>query len=136
MTPPTVQGPTRSSASGPVRGTWALFSAFLLFWLVLEMVNHGGGTIPLGIAGLFTPDLTLFVGPSGSHEAGQLPRGRVPGYNLVHRPVVPLLRLAVCVVLPDPPGTALFTFGIAWLLHIALDRALGYGLRTADGWQR
>lgn len=73
MTPPTVQGPTRSSASGPVRGTWALFSAFLLFWLVLEMVNHGGGTIPLGIAGLFTPDLTLFVGPSGSHEAGQLP---------------------------------------------------------------
>ncbi|MFK4098344.1 DUF4260 family protein [Streptomyces anthocyanicus] len=39
-------------------------------------------------------------------------------------------------MLPDLPGTALFTFGIAWLLHIALDRALGYGLRTADGWQR
>ncbi|MGZ2356726.1 DUF4260 domain-containing protein [Streptomyces sp. 372A] len=136
MTSPTAEGATRRSASGPVRGTWALLGAFLLFWLVLEMVNHGGWTIPLGIAGLFAPDLTLFIGPSGSHGAGQLPRGRVPGYNLVHRPVVPLLWLAFCVVLPDPPGTALFTFGLAWLLHIAVDRALGCGLRTADGRQR
>jgi hypothetical protein len=25
---------------------------------------------------------------------------------------------------------------LAWALHIALDRALGYGLRTRDGFQR
>ncbi|MEV5604581.1 DUF4260 family protein [Streptomyces sp. NPDC052299] len=60
----------------------------------------------------------------------------MPGYNLVHRTVVPLLWLSVCVVLPDPPGTALFTFRLAWLLHIAVDRVLGYGLRTAEGRQR
>ncbi|MEU8893352.1 DUF4260 family protein [Streptomyces sp. NPDC048442] len=136
MTSPTVQGATRSSASGPVRGAWALFGAFLLFWVVLEMVNHGGWTIPLGIAGVFAPDLTLVIGPSGPHERGQLTHGRVPGYHLVHRPVAPVLWLVICVVLPDPPGTALFTFGLAWLLHISLDRAFGHGLRTADGQQR
>src|SRR5262245_55272280 len=134
--PRTVQKATRSSASGLARGVWGLFSAVLLFWVVLEMINHGGGTIPLGIVGLFAPDLTLLIGPSEPHEPGQLPRGRVTSYNLVHRPIVPVLWLVVCTVLPDGPGVALFTFGLAWLLHICVDRALGYGLRTADGWQR
>ncbi|MGW0083696.1 DUF4260 family protein [Streptomyces sp. NPDC003393] len=139
MTSPTHHKTTRSSASGPVRGAWALLAVFLLAWTVLEMVNHSGATIPLGIAGFIAPDLTLFVGPGGPHEPGQLPRGRVAAYNLVHRPVVPVLGLVVVPFLPgDGPGAnvGLFTFALGWLLHIASDRALGYGLRTADGWQR
>ncbi|MFE7112926.1 DUF4260 family protein [Streptomyces sp. NPDC057575] len=139
MTSPTRHEANRSSASGLVRGAWALLSVFLLAWTVLEMVNHGGGTIPLGILGFIAPDLTLFVGPSGPREPGQLPRGKVPAYNLVHRPIVPVLGLIVVPFLPgDGPGAnvGLFTFALGWLLHIASDRALGYGLRTADGWQR
>ncbi|MFC9760021.1 DUF4260 family protein [Streptomyces sp. NPDC056921] len=139
MTSPTRHKATRSSASGLVRGAWALLAVFLLAWTVLEMVNHGGGTIPLGIAGFIAPDLTLFVGPAGPHESGQLPRGKVPAYNLVHRPIVPVLGLVVVPFLPgDGPdaNVGLFTIALAWLLHIASDRALGYGLRTADGWQR
>jgi hypothetical protein len=54
----------------------------------------------------------------------------------MHRPIVPIVVMAVPVAL-GAGGTAVpFTFGLAWLAHIALDRALGYGLRTADGWQR
>ncbi|MER6096223.1 DUF4260 domain-containing protein [Streptomyces sp. NPDC001728] len=139
MTSPTRHKANRSSASSLVRGAWALLSVFLLAWTVLEMVNHGGGTIPLGISGFIAPDLTLFVGPSEPREPGQLPRGRVPAYNLVHRPIVPVLGLIVVPFLPgDGPGAnvGLFTFALGWLLHIASDRALGYGPRTADGWQR
>jgi len=29
-----------------------------------------------------------------------------------------------------------FIGALAWMLHIALDRALGYGLRTPDGFRR
>ncbi|SEC10407.1 protein of unknown function [Streptomyces sp. 2131.1] len=139
MTSPTRRRAVRSSASGVVRGAWALLSVFLLVWTVLEMVNHGGGTIALGILGVIAPDLTRFVGPSGPREPGQLPRGKVPAYNLVHRPIVPVLGLIVVPLLPgDGPGAnvGLFTFALGWLLHIASDRALGHGLRNADGWQR
>jgi hypothetical protein len=139
MTSPTHHKATRSSASGSVRGAWALLALFLLAWTVLEMVNHPGATIPLGIVGFIAPDLTLIVGPGGPHEPGQLPRGKVAAYNLVHRPIVPVLGLIVIPFLPDDgpsDNTGLFTLALGWLLHIAADRALGYGLRTADGWQR
>jgi len=33
-------------------------------------------------------------------------------------------------------GIGWFIGGLAWAFHIALDRSLGYGLRTADGFQR
>lgn len=41
-------------------------------------------------------------------------------------------------LIPESPSVAVpvFNFGLAWLVHIAADRALGYGLRTPDGWQR
>jgi hypothetical protein len=29
-----------------------------------------------------------------------------------------------------------FVGGLAWCFHISLDRAIGYGLRTRDGFQR
>ncbi|MFC5188087.1 DUF4260 domain-containing protein [Actinomadura harenae] len=103
MTSPTRHKATRSSASGLARGAWALLAVFLLAWTVLEMVNHGGGTMVLGIAGFIASDLTLFVGPGGPHEPRQLPRGKVPTYNLLHRPIGPVLGLVVLseLVMPD-----------------------------------
>ncbi|MFF9806178.1 DUF4260 family protein [Streptomyces coeruleorubidus] len=138
MTSPTLRGATRSSTSGPVRVAWALLGAFLLVWVVFEMIKHAGWVIPLGVLGFIAPDLSFFIGASGPHQHGQLPRGTVGPYNLVHRPIGPVLWMTVTALLADGPGdnAAPFTFGLAWLLHIAMDRALGYGLRTADGWQR
>ncbi|MGW3495726.1 hypothetical protein [Streptomyces sp. NPDC001020] len=89
-------------------GPWDLLAVFLLAWTVLEMVNHGGGTIPLGMVGFIAPDLALFVGPAGPHESGQLPRGKVAAYSLVHRPIGPVLGLVgvprAVGVAPRPPG--------------------------------
>ncbi|WP_326700503.1 DUF4260 domain-containing protein [Streptomyces sp. NBC_01754] len=138
MTHSTAEGATRSSASRPVRAAWGLLGAFLLVWVVFEAVKHGGWVIPLAVLGLVVPDLSFFAGASGEHRPGQLPRGTVAVYNLVHRPLVPLVLMVPPAALADGPGdnAAPFTFGLAWLTHIALDRAMGYGLRTADGWQR
>ncbi|WP_063777659.1 hypothetical protein [Amycolatopsis sp. MJM2582] len=101
---------------------------FLLAWTVLEMVNHGGGTIPLGIVGFIAPGLTLFVGVAAWHEAGQLPPLKAAAYNLVHRPIGPVLALVVVPFLPgDGPdaNVGLFTLALGWLLHIVSGRALG-----------
>lgn len=131
-------GRTRSSASRLVRLAWGLLGAFLLVWTVFEAVKHAGWVIPLALLGFVLPDLSFFVGASGPHQHGQLPAGTVRVYNPLHRPIVPIVAMAIPAALADGPGdnAAPFTFGLAWLLHIALDRSLGYGLRTADGWQR
>ncbi|SEG94041.1 protein of unknown function [Actinacidiphila yanglinensis] len=139
MASPTRHDAAWSSASGLVRGAWSLLAVFVLAWTVLEMVNHGGGAIALGIVGFIAPDLMLFVGRAAPHEAGQLARGKVAAYNLVHRPIGPVLGLVVVPFLPgDGPGAnvGLFTFVLGWLLHIASDRALGCGVRTADDRRR
>ncbi|MFE5098271.1 hypothetical protein ACFRCI_50870 [Streptomyces sp. NPDC056638] len=41
--------------------------------------------------------------------------------------------MAVCSAVPGPSDNtaAPFTFGMAWLTHIALRRAQGYGLRSS-----
>ncbi|MEV5986213.1 DUF4260 family protein [Streptomyces sp. NPDC052051] len=131
------QGAVRSSASRQVRVAWGLLSAFLLIWVVFEAVKYGGWAIVAAIAGVIAPDLSFFAGGKGPHQHGQLPRRAVPFYNLLHRISVALAVMLTCLI----PGASaasvpLFTFGLAWTQHITSDRALGFGLRTPDGWQR
>ncbi|WP_327371067.1 DUF4260 family protein [Streptomyces sp. NBC_01217] len=137
MTHDAAEGAIRSSASRQVRAAWALLSVLLLIWAVFEAAKYGGWVIVAAVAGLIAPDLSFFVGISGPHQHGRLPRRAVPVYNLLHRPVVAIALMLTCLV-PDSPAVAvpLFNFGLAWLVHIASDRAFGFGLRTAEGWQR
>ena len=76
--------------------------------------------------------LLLALGQQFQH--GQLPRRAVPAYNLLHHPVVPTLVLAAA--LTGLLGTYWVVAALAWAAHICIDWAAGYGLRTADGWQR
>jgi hypothetical protein len=79
------------------------------------------------------PDIALLAGIGGAHQPGQLPRRAVPAYNLLHSPAVPaVLMLAAVAGL----GTYWLVAATTWAAHIALDRGLGYGLRSRDGWQR
>jgi hypothetical protein len=48
---------------------------------------------------------------------------------------VPVLLLVVYAVTPLT-WAPLFAAGLGWLAHVALDRAMGYGLRSAAGFQR
>jgi putative copper export protein len=54
--------------------------------------------------------------------------------HAVHRFWAPLAlaALAVLGLIPD----FLLIGALTWLFHIALDRSLGYGLRTHEGYQR
>ena len=83
---------------------------------------------------MMAPDLALFLGFGSGLEKGQLHRRAVPVYNLLHRFWGPAALGALAIATLIPSG---FLLGaLAWALHIALDRSIGYGLRTRDGFQR
>ena len=113
---------------------WAGLALFCTAFAVLEVVNHGTPTLVAAVLALGAPDVTMLIG-AGEAGQGMLSRRAVPFYNLAHRPWLPLVLLVGYTVAPlDWPP--LFTAGLAWLAHIAADRALGYGLRDRDGSRR
>src|SRR4051794_31907992 len=87
------------------------------------------------LAGAFAiaPDLALFAGIAPGLQKGQLAPRAVPLYNALHLAAGPLLLLAA--VLTGLAPAALLGGALAWGAHVALDRAVGYGLRGRDGLQ-
>jgi hypothetical protein len=108
-------------------------AALLLAAIVLETVKHGTGYWQIAAFGL-GPDVALLVGAGAGLAHGQLHPRAVALYNLLHRLWGPVLlaALAASGLLP----VAFLIGALAWAFHIALDRTLGYGLRTRDGFQR
>lgn len=122
-----------------IRMMYGLLGLFLLGFLVYESVKYGwvmGGTVLLFA---LLPDVAL-IGAFDRARPGML-RGRgVAFYNVMHRPWIALALLVsgALVVLPpvgavDDSGKLVAVAGLAWLAHIAVDRASGYGLRDAGG---
>ena len=135
VTTTTIRG--RGLPAAARRAAWLAWSVFLLAFAILEGVNHGAAAWAALAGGLIAPDLT-FLAAAGAHEPvrrGQLPRKAVPFYNAAHRTWIPLALIAAYIVAPIS-GPALFTFLLAWMLHIAVDRAVGYRLRGQDGFIR
>ncbi|QGN48065.1 DUF4260 domain-containing protein [Micromonospora sp. WMMD558] len=65
------------------------------------------------------------------------PRLGATCYNLAHSYTLPALLGAVAVItaaLRDPIDW-LGVLAVAWAFHIAVDRALGYGLKTTEGFE-
>lgn len=118
------------------RAAWGVFAILLVAFAVFESVKYGGATWLVLVIGLVGPDLAMVAGIGQPHARGQLPARAVRLYNLVHQALLPLALLAAVTVLPLPDPVLPFTLGLAWLAHIAIDRACGYGLRTAQGWLR
>ena len=79
---------------------------------------------------LVAPDATLFVGAGRGLEKGRLHPRAVPLYNALHRPVGPI-GLAIASIWLGPEW---LVGSLAWLAHISVDRAVGYGLRDARGY--
>ncbi len=101
-----------------MRWVWGVVGLFLLVWTVFEAVKHAGLTVLFGVVGFLLP--------------------LVPGSAAVRRVAlrvwVPLAVVVICSAIPGPPenSAAPFTFGIAWLTHIALQRAArGNGVRSS-----
>jgi hypothetical protein len=117
------------------RVAWAVLAVFLLAFIVLEVVNHGSSALVAALLFLIAPDLTMFIG-AGAADKGKLSPKAVPYYNFMHRPGIAPAVLVVYSVGGLGDWVPLFTAGLGWLAHIALDRAFGYGLRARDGSRR
>jgi uncharacterized protein DUF4260 len=115
------------------RVAYGALAVALLAAIVVELARHGTGYWQVALLAI-APDLALFAGISAGLAKGQLAPRAVPLYNTLHRYWGPLVlgSLAAASVIPFGwlPGA------LAWALHISLDRAVGYGLRTRDGFQR
>lgn len=114
------------------RLAWGASAAALLAGTVLQVQDHGGGWLALGFA--IMPDLGLLAGIDKNLQKGQLAPRAVPIYNALHRFIGPVIlaALALSGILPEIWLSA----ALGWSLHIAIDRAAGYGLRGSDGFQR
>jgi hypothetical protein len=80
------------------------------------------------------PDLALLLGAGRGLERGRLHPRAVPAYNLLHRLWGALALGVVAVAAGLSPVWVVGA--LAWALHVAVDRTVGYGLRTPDGFQR
>jgi hypothetical protein len=82
----------------------------------------GWGTFALYF---LTPDISLF-GYLWNAKVGAI------SYNLAHSYIGAIVCVAAGVFLPAP---AVVAAGLIWCAHIGFDRALGFGLKYADGFR-
>ncbi|MDQ1564302.1 MAG: hypothetical protein QOI14_1253 [Actinomycetota bacterium] len=115
------------------RLAYATLGVLLLTAIVFGAAEHGTGYWQIAAFAL-GPDLALFYGAASGLEKGQLHPRAVGVYNLVHRFWGPLVLATLASF--DLIAFGFFIGALAWAFHVALDRALGYGLRTRDGFQR
>jgi Domain of unknown function (DUF4260) len=131
----------RSGAASPaVRGSrwvtraaWLAVGAMALALAAGWMIRDELGATPL-VLFLLMPDLAFVAGAGAHAERGQLAARAVPIYNAAHRTVGPVS--VIVLALAGGLSTWWLVAGLAWLAHVALDRGFGFGLRTAEGWQR
>jgi hypothetical protein len=108
-------------------------AGLLLVSVVFEVTKHATGYWQ-GVAFGLGPDLALLYGAGHQLARGQLHPRAVRFYNTLHRFWGPLALGILASI--DVVSLEYFIGALAWALHIALDRSLGYGLRTRDGFQR
>jgi Domain of unknown function (DUF4260) len=124
---------TLALASVPARRiAHGVLTATLLAFLAFETVEHG--LWGAALFGVLAPDLTLLFGGGRNLARGQLHPRAVGAYNAAHRFWGPLALMAAASADLIAPGW--LVIGLAWALHVALDRTAGYGLRTPEGFQR
>lgn len=126
MTPPSPPVAYRRLAYG-------LLALALLGLVIREYARHAIGWWPPVLFGL-GPDLALLLGAGRGLARGQIHPRAVPLYNLLHRFWGPL---ALGVAALAAELSPVWVVGaLAWAVHVAVDRAVGYGLRTPAGFQR
>jgi hypothetical protein len=117
------------------RVAYAVGAAVLLASAIVVFVSVDAGwwVFPAFALG---PDLAFLagIGQMGSLERGQMPARAVPVYNALHRIWGPLVLGLLAAAGAVPP--VLLVGALVWGFHVFFDRAVGYGLRTSDGFQR
>jgi len=107
---------------GGVRTILRLEGLAILVFAVAAYAQFGAGWGSFGLF-FFAPDLALLGYLGGSRLGTVL-------YNATHSLVGPVLLGAASLVFAAPAAMAV---ALAWTAHIGFDRALGYGLKYAQG---
>lgn len=112
------------AVNGGVRLLLRLEGLCILAASVAAYAHYGMGW---GIFALYflTPDLS-FLGYLGGPRTGAIT------YNLAHSYIGPVACLMAGILLQPTPWLAA---GLIWTAHIGFDRALGYGLKYAEGFR-
>lgn len=119
-----------------LRVTWGMSALVWAGVLVLSCMWWGLPAAFVAIAFLLAPDLSLI---GAFAEKGRLKTNYVRLYNSLHNMTMPVVLLGLGVLLFFLTGGfngglwQLAIAGLAWFVHIAADRALGFGLRATDG---
>lgn len=124
--PPTLLTRHRRAAYGVA--AVGLATAAVAAWLT---TGTGGWQLAAFAMGA---DIALLAGFGRGLAPGQLHPRAVPLYNALHRAAGPVALTALAVAGVVPVG--FLAGGLVWGAHIAMDRSVGYGLRTRDGFQR
>lgn len=124
------------SRMGMLRVTWGMSAAVWFVVIVLCCVWWGWPATAVAVIFGLMPDLSLI---GAFAEQGRLKPERVRLYNKLHTMTVPIVMLAAGLAVFLLTGGyeggfwPLALAGLAWFVHIAADRAFGYGFRAADG---
>ncbi len=116
-------------------------------YAALAVGAFGAGLILAGVATwqlwafAIAPELLFLAGLGRGLRRGQLHPRAEPVYNAAHRPRPPLVfggtlgGLTLLDVLRSSVTIGWLAGACAWVAHIGLDRALGFGLRDRQGFQ-
>ena len=115
------------------RTAYAVAALALLLAAIAVAVSAGTGWWQLAVFAI-APDVALLAGAGAGLQRGQLHPRAVPLYNALHRFAGPALLAAAA--LTGLLGAGFLVGALAWAFHVALDRAVGYHLRTRDGFIR
>lgn len=113
------------------RVIYLALGAALTAFALIEAIRFGGATW-FALAFIALPDVALVYGAAPGLERGRLHPRAVRFYNVTHSFWIPVALMAVGLWLPP----LVFTSGAVWAAHIAVDRGLGFGLRSRQGDQR
>jgi hypothetical protein len=91
----------------------------------LVLYFHAGHPWWLLVALALAPDLSAL-----GYLAG--PRPGAVAYDLAHTYALPVLLAAVGVITNAEPAVEV---GLIWIVHIGVDRAVGYGLKYPSGFK-
>src|SRR4051812_30195539 len=119
----------RAPSARAAYGLLALLLGAIITGVVITQSVSGWPVLVFAMA----PDATLLLGIAPGLAKGQIHSRAVPLYNALHRFAGPLLLGAAPLL---GLGLPWLVGALAWATHIALDRSLGIGLRSREGFIR
>src|SRR3954447_5936249 len=125
--------PTTLHLPRSLRRSGYALAAIALLLGAIATAHDAGAWWQLAVFAI-APDVALLAGAGRGLEHGQLHPRAVPLYNALHRLVGPALLATIAIA--ASLGTGWLVAALAWGFHVCLDRAVGYTLRTRDGFLR